>query len=178
MLKTDAKIEENRRKGKKAELRFREWLDRHNIPYLYIQQDTETFSSAFKKYFSAKRPDFMILLPNLGFIFVDVKYKKLSEKYRTYPLDAEETKKYSSLQRKFNLHIWYVLSNEAYDYKTWFWIPVSRVLEEGVPKYLSSKSKMDFFAVPPANFIQISIDDSLDRLFSKCFIEEFKKGNK
>lgn len=178
VLKMDTKIEESRMKGKEAELRFKKWLDKHHIPYLYIQQDTETFSSAFKKYFSAKRPDFMILLPNLGFIFVDVKYKKLNKEYKTYPLDGDETKKYSSLQRKFNLHMWYALSNEDYDYKTWFWIPVSRVLEEGVPKRVSSKSKTDFFAVPPTKFIQISINDSLDRLFSKCFIEEeFKKGN-
>jgi len=69
------------------------------------------------------KPGFMILLPNLGFIFVDVKYKKLNKKYKTYPLDSDETKKYSSLQRKFNLHMWYALSNEDYDYKTWFWIP-------------------------------------------------------
>jgi hypothetical protein len=31
---------------------------------------------------------------------------------------------------------------------------------------------MDFFAVPISEFIQIADDDSLDRLLSKCFIEE------
>ena len=71
--------EENTKKGSEAEIKFREWLDRDNIPYLYLQQDTQTLSIAFKKYFSGKRPDFLILIPNLGFIFVDVKYKKLSQ---------------------------------------------------------------------------------------------------
>ncbi|MCK5342473.1 MAG: hypothetical protein KAR20_03665 [Candidatus Heimdallarchaeota archaeon] len=158
-------------KGDEAELRFKEWLDKHKIPYLYIQQDIETFSLAFKSHFKGKRPDFMILIPNLGFIFVDVKYKNINKEYKTYPLDADETKKFSNLQRKFNMHIWYALSNESSDYKTWFWIPVSRVLEEGVPKHTSSKSKTAFYAVPPENFTQISVDDSLDRLFSKCFME-------
>jgi len=155
------------KKGSEAELKFKNWLDKHNIPYFYIKQDMETFSSALKNSFSGKRPDFMVLIPNFGFIFVDVKYKKLNQEYKTYPLDSEETKKYSSIQRRFNLHIWYVLSNEDYDYKTWLWIPVSKVLESGIPKFVSSKSKEDFYAVPPEEFIQIADSDSLDRLFSK-----------
>lgn len=167
--------DENKRKGFEAESRFREWLEKHNIPYLYLQQDTQTMSFAFKKYFSGKRPDFLILIPNLGFIFVDVKYKKLSSNYKTYPIDNEETKTYSSLQRKFNLNIWYVISNEDFDYNTWLWIPISKVFESGRPVFMSSKSNMEFYAVSPQEFIQIADDDSLDRLLSKCFIEETKK---
>lgn len=163
---------ENIRKGREAELKFRDWLDRHRIPYLYISQEIATFSESMREYFGGKRPDFMILLPNLGFIFVDVKYKKIDERYKKFPLDSLETTKYSSLQRKFNLHIWYVLSNESFDYKTWFWIPVSKVLEEGKnPLFKSGKSDMDFFAIPVRDFIQVAADDSLDRLFSKCFID-------
>mgnify|MGYP001604511018 FL=1 len=168
----DTKIKENIAKGEEAEIKFKQWLDKHNIPYLYIQQDTETFSSALKKYFGQKRPDFMILLPNLGFFFVDVKYRNINKNYKTFPLDSLEATKYSSLQRKFNLPIWYALSNEDFAYKTWFWIPVAKVLEEGRnPKFKSGKSSTDFFAIPVPEFIQIAIDDSLDRLFSKCFVE-------
>jgi len=160
---------EDRERGTRAELKFKEWLDKHNIPYFYIKQDLETFSSALKNSFSGKRPDFMLLIPNFGFIFVDVKNKKLNQDYKTYPIDSYETKKYSKIQRLFNLHIWYALSNEDYDYRTWLWIPVSRVLETGIPKFISSKSKEDFYAVPPEEFIQISEDDSLERIFSKSF---------
>jgi|SRR3989344_1427589 len=164
--------EDNIKKGSEVEAKFKEWLDSHKIPYLYIQQDTETFSPSLKEYFNGKRPDFMILLPNLGFIFVDVKYKKINETFKTFPLDSLETTKYSGLQRKFNLQMWYVLSNENFDYKTWFWIPVSKVLEEGKnPRFKSGKSEMDFFAIPVKDFIQVASDDSLDRLFSKCFID-------
>jgi len=166
---------EDKEKGNIVELKFKEWLDKHNIPYWYIQQDIETFSLSLKKIFGAKRPDFMILLPNIGFIFVDAEYKKLITKYKKFPLDSKETTKYSSLQRHFNLQVWYVLSNEDYDYKTWFWIPVSKVLEEGkIERFKSSKSGEDFFAIPVTKFIQVADDDSLDRLFSKCFIENLK----
>lgn len=157
----------NIEKGREAETRFRNWLDKHNIPYFYIKQDADSFSSAFKRSFSGKRPDFMILIPNFGLIFVDVKYKKINPEYKTYPIDKEEAKIYSSLQRMFNLHIWYVLSNEESDFKTWLWIPVSKVLELGIPKHISSKSGMDFFPIPPEEFIQIADDDSLSRLFTK-----------
>lgn len=154
-------------KGSLAEKRFKEWLEKHNIPYFYIKQDLETFSPALKGIFLGKRPDFMVLIPNFGFIFVDVKYKNINSFHKKYPIDSLETKKYSSLQRIFNLHIWYVISNEEFDFKTWLWIPVSKVLESGIPKYTSSVSKEDFFAVPPENFIQIADNDSLERIFSK-----------
>ncbi len=159
---------EGEEKGKEAEGKFKEWLEKHRIPYLYIKQDIDAFSSVFKE--ELKRPDFIILLPNLGFILVDVKYKKSSEREGTFPLDMYETRKFSSLQRKFNMPTWYVISNRALNYKTWFWIPISKVFEEG--KYrrsISSKSRNPFFAVPIKEFIQLSDDDSLGRLFSKSF---------
>ena len=76
-----------------AEIRFKGWLDKHNIPYLYINQEINTFSSVFKD--KLKRPDFMVLLPNFGFIFVDVKNKEISEGYGNFPIDVNETQKFS-----------------------------------------------------------------------------------
>jgi len=154
--------------SKKAELNFKDWLESHNIPYMYINQNPETFSSFFKN-FGSKRPDFMILIPHFGFIFVDVKYKKLTEKHKDFAMDSIDAKKYSILQRQFNMHIWYAISNEDHDYKTWFWIPVSKVLEEELPRYMSSKSKMDFIPIPLNKFIQISTKDSLSKLFLNLF---------
>lgn len=155
--------------GDETELHFKEWLDYHKIPYMYIKQDSETFSSVFKEQSYGKRPDFMILLPNFGFIFVDVKHKKIDQIYKNYCLDGREAKKYSSLQRIFNLNIWYVISNEDYDYKTWFWIPVSKVLESGIKKQTSNLSGDDFYPVPTEEFIQIADTDSIDRLFNRSF---------
>lgn len=159
-------IEENRKKGNEAEQKFKEWLDKHDISYMYIHQDQDTFSSAFKET-KGKRPDFLVLIPHFGLIFIDVKYKKINQEFKTFPFDSNEAKKYSSLQRKFNLHIWYVLSNEDFAYKTWFWIPASKILEEGLPRFVSRKSLTDFFAVSPDKCIQISENDSLNRLFEE-----------
>jgi hypothetical protein len=160
--------EEGKQKGDEAEFRFKEWLDNHNIPYYYIKQDPDSFSAAFKTH-QIKRPDFMILLPHFGFIFVDVKNRKISAQYDTLPLDSEETKKFSLLQRICNIPLWYAISNEDYGFNTWFWVPVSKVFESGMSKHSSSKSQEEFYAVPVKEFIQIADSDSLDRLFSKSF---------
>ena len=164
-------INENIEKGRETERRFKEWLDNHNIPYLYIHQDPETFSTFFKKELKGKRPDFMLLIPYFGFIFVDVKYKQISQNQRNYAIDALDAKKYSSLQRRFNINTWFVISNDKMGYKTWYWIPVSKVLEAGIDLQKSSKSGDLFFPIPSYNFIQVAEDDSLSRLFSKLFGE-------
>ena len=159
--------EERRKLGEELEIHFRNWLDKNNIPYWYIQQDISTFSPALKDRFLGKRPDFMILLPNFGLLLVDLKNRKINQKYGTYPIDCSDAKKYSSIQRIFNLQVWFVISNSELNYETWMWIPVSKILEEGVIKQTSSKSGEEFFAVPTGNFTQVANDDSLERLFSK-----------
>ena len=35
--------EEGRKKGDEAEFKFKEWLDKHNIPYFYIKQDADKY---------------------------------------------------------------------------------------------------------------------------------------
>lgn len=160
---------ENRMKGIEAERRFKGWLDKHKIPYLYINQETETFSSFFKEDIQSKRPDFILLIPYFGFIFVDVKYKKIGGNNKNFPIDAVDAKKYSSLQRRFNINTWFVISNENVGFGTWYWIPVSKVLEAGINLQKSSKSGQLFFPIPEKFFIQVAGDDSLERLFSKLF---------
>ena len=89
-------------KGNQTEQEFQNWLNKHSIAFLPIKQTINSFSPALKKHF-IKRPDFQILIPNIGFIMVDVKYKKQAKKHNKFFLNAEETDKYVSLQRKFNI---------------------------------------------------------------------------
>jgi len=148
-----------------AEEKFKNWLDKHNIPYWYIQQDINTFSKALKNHMT-KRPDFMVLIPNFGFIIVDVKDKEPAVKYEKFFINAEEVEKYVNLQRIFNLQSWYVISSEKYHYRTWFWIPIINIIKTGFtfePKINQKKC----YSIPISEFIQVSEDDSLERVFSK-----------
>ena len=122
----EASIED---KEREAEDKFKEWLDKHEVPYWYIHQNVETFSPALRKYM-AKRPDFMILIPNLGFILTDVEYNAPLKKYDVFPINKKETEQYVNLQKYFNFQVWYVFSHPDFHYNTWHWIPVQRFLAE------------------------------------------------
>lgn len=158
---------EKMRKGKEAERNFQQWLDKNNIPYLYINQEPETFSSFFKSGF--KRPDFIILIPNIGLILVDVKYRVISEKYNDIPIDSDDLTKYSKLQRNFNLPIWFAISNKEINYRKWFWIPLSKTIELMLPKFKSSLSQMDYNPIKLKEFIEVSNEDSLHKIFERLF---------
>lgn len=150
-----------------AEERFKEWMDKNNIPYWYIDQSLDSFSPALRKYL-VKRADFMILLPNFGFIFVDVKDKEQAEKYEKFFLFAEEVDSYLDMQGRFKIPIWFAISNEKYHYKTWFWIPVSDVTRAGFV-FEAKDGKGKFYSVPIDEFVQVADTDNLHRIFSKLF---------
>lgn len=153
--------------GNRAEIKFKEWLDKNNIPYWYIDQSLESFSPVLRK-LMIKRPDFLILLPNFGMVFVDVKEKEQARKYEKFFLHAHEVDKYLTMQRCFNIPVWFVISHSRYHYNTWFWIPLSDITKSGFI-FESRKKKEKVYSVPLAEFVQVANTDNLERIFSKLF---------
>ena len=147
-----------------AENHFKEWLDKNEVPYWYIQQDLDTFSRALKRYMS-KRPDFLILTPGVGFILTDVKYKEPAKKYDQFHIDIKETQKYTNLQKYFNLQVWYVFSNPAQHFSVWYWMPASIVMDCG--RVFKNRDGDEYVSVPIDKFIVLSKNDNLGRLFSE-----------
>jgi|TARA_B100001971_G_scaffold206424_1_gene225183 hypothetical protein len=151
-------------KGALTETKFKEWLNYKKIPFWYIQQDIETFSQGLKQH-NSKRPDFIILIPNIGSILVDVEYKKLLEKHGKFPINIEEANTYLNLQKYFNMPVWFAFSHENYNFKTWFWIPITEVIQTAI--YQSKKDNEEkYYAVDIDKFKQLSYEDSINRLFS------------
>ncbi len=146
-------------KERLAESKFKDWLNENKIPFWYIHQEPDTFAIAFKKD-KVKRPDFMILIPNIGFILTDVEYKEPARKYAEFQINREETLKYCKMQEKYRLNIWYVFSNERNHFNIWYWIPVLKVREIG-------EEYGDYFAVPMENFVIVSKNQGMDRLFAE-----------
>ncbi len=66
---------ELRRQGEAVEQRFRAWLDRCCLPHLYVEQSPFTIPSSLKG--EIKRPDFLVGIPAIGSIAVDVKAKSV-----------------------------------------------------------------------------------------------------
>lgn len=133
----------------------------NEIPFWYIHQEPETFSKVFRKE-NVKRPDFIILIPNIGFILTDVEYKEPARKYPEFQINVEETYKYCKIQEKYRLNIWYVFSNSKNHFNVWYWIPVSKVKEIG-----KDKKYGDYFGIPIEEFIIISKNQGLNKLFAE-----------
>ena len=157
-------LNSKKEKSNDVEIKFQQWLDANKIPYWYIQQDISTFSPALKKYMT-KRPDFMILIPHVGFILVDAEYKKPAEKFDVFQISEKETKQYCNLQNYFNIQVWYAFSNEHNHFNTWHWIPVSKVLELG--KVFTNPEGQNYCAVSMNKFVQVSQTDNIGRLFTE-----------
>lgn len=147
-----------------AELKFKEWLDSKDYPYLYIEQSTDTFATFFRNT-DVKRPDFLILVKGLGLIAVDVKSRELRQEHETFILDEErDISKLIAFERVFRIPVWLAISNEAFAYRTWFWITLSEIVEK-VDKLPSSRDGREFRAIPIKMCKTVGWNDSIGDIF-------------
>ena len=94
---------ERKRQGAAAEERFRTWLDRCHLPHIYVEQSPFTFPDHLKG--EIKRPDFLVGIPSIGTIAVDVKAKRV---YRDAILiDAAEHRTLAAFEVYFNMSVWF-----------------------------------------------------------------------
>ncbi|WP_457569357.1 hypothetical protein [Desulfurobacterium sp.] len=148
----------------RSEEEFMKWLDTKEYPYLYIEQSTDTFSSFFKGL--SKRPDFLVIVRNFGIVAVDVKERRINPAlgYTDFILDEEEeVKKYIEFERVTRLPVWFVFCKPEERYQTWYWIPLSRVLECPVKK---NNNEEEFRAINVSDciIVQTNRGDGLSRL--------------
>ena len=153
--------EEMDRKCKEAEEKFKEWLNKHNIPFIFFDQTVKSFSDEFNKE-NLKRPDFMVLIPNFGSILVDVKYKTKNN-FGTITLNEKEIEKFINFNKNFGVHIWFAVSNEESNFSSWHWISANELDEIELKTNTSTKER--FYPVPVQKFYQISGSEGLEKLF-------------
>ena len=147
-----------------SEKEFQKYLNKHNIPFWFIDQETATFSKAIKK-MGGKRPDFFVFVPNFGFMLVDVKDKEPLVKHKKICLDFDETRRYCKFQEVFGIPIWFVVACESMHYSTWYCIPVTKVKE--LKGFLINRK---YYSVPVEKYSQLSTNSpfyELIGLFNK-----------
>ena len=145
----------------KAEQQFQSYLNKHNIPFWFIQQDLETYSKTLKQ-FNTKRPDFFILIPNFGSILIDIKDTTPLKKHKKICLDYKEIIKYNNLQKYFNMQVWYIISNNQVHYSTWYCMPASKAIQ--FKRFLVNNK---YLSIPLEEYFQISINEPFYNLL-KC----------
>lgn len=94
---------ERQAQGAKAEERFRNWLDRCHLPHIYIEQSPFTFPEHLKG--EIKRPDFLVGIPSIGTIAVDVKAKRIYQD--AILIDAVEHRTLAAFEVYFNMSVWF-----------------------------------------------------------------------
>lgn len=148
-------------RGIRAQNKFKEWLDSRELPYLFVDQSTETFATFFRD--NIKRPDFLVLIPSISIIAVEVKSRILHETYETYTLEEEEVKKMMDFETVFRIPVWVAFSNDATAYRTWHWVAVSKIVQ--LEKKLNQQENKYFYAIPIKQCKTIGLEDGLAKLF-------------
>lgn len=89
--------------GAAAEERFRAWLDRCHLPHIYVEQSPMTIPEHLKG--EIKRPDFLVGIPTIGTLAVDVKAKTIYDD--TILIDAYEHRTLAAFETFFNMSVWF-----------------------------------------------------------------------
>jgi hypothetical protein len=92
-----------RAQGAAAEDRFRAWLDRCRLPHIYVEQSPMTFPEHLKG--EIKRPDFLVGIPTIGMMAVDVKAKSIFRD--AILIDAHEHRTLAAFETLFNVAVWF-----------------------------------------------------------------------
>jgi len=121
-----------------SEKLFRKACSENDFAYMYIDQSKETFAS---KIWKSKRPDYLMSIPHMGSIFIDVKaykedifYRKAYEKLEesppiTFNIDLDELYRFNELQDITSMKVWFAIMPVHNDTVTEgiFFLPVDRV---------------------------------------------------
>lgn len=89
--------------GQAAEDRFRSWLDRCCLPHIYVEQSPFTIPKPLRG--DIKRPDFLIGIPSIGTIAVDVKAKRIYQD--ALIIEAYEHRTLLNFETFFNISVWF-----------------------------------------------------------------------
>ena len=107
-------------KGRMAENEFKNLLERNKIPFLYIGQNPVgiDYSKVIKNDKMAKRPDFLIGIPNTSNLFIDVKNiaktkRFIEEPEHCHSIYRSEIEKLNRLQDLFLIPVWIAFYNES-----------------------------------------------------------------
>ena len=150
--------------GSECERKFQEWLDNNFISFIRVDQEPQTYARQFRGH--VKRPDYKIIITDIGNIFVDAKSREMYSNFATFVIDESDIVMLSNFQKDCNTPVWLALSSKSFAYKTWFWISINDILLKLKPR-LSSKSNDSFFAIPVDKCKLLGSNDGLNRLIEK-----------
>ena len=145
-VEKEIKNEEAIATGKKGELLFMQWLKDKNIPFIYLDQEQETYNYDYineEGYYGFKRVDYIIKF-NGGLIGIDVKNLKLDKskktdkysEYRYYSIEKEkDLARLRVFEEIFQIPVFYVFLSKRKRGGSWEWASLDTVKKCYLNKY-------------------------------------------
>jgi len=155
--------QERIKQGKDGEQLFQAWLNGQELGFLRVDQEKDSLSTIFKD--AVKRPDYLLLLPSIGFIGIDVKHHKLRKSCFTLTID-KEIERAIAFEHYTRIYLWYAYKDRDYEgHDVWYFISAQKAYEKGeVKNNASQKSK--FLSIDIKHFEKITKAEDLGKLFS------------
>ncbi len=144
-----------------AELRFKDILDARRYGHVYLDQSPLMFAAEFRDH--RKRPDFLVTIPGIGTIAIDVKDKPLHAVYKNFTVDEAEVQRLIVWQEQFHTSVWFAISSKTSDYQTWYFILLDTIQKVGVLRKRKDTGEA-FWTIKITDCITIGHDDSLRKL--------------
>jgi hypothetical protein len=176
------------KKGRKAEQLFKQCIDKHDIPSLYIGQGLNgieqlVLSGNDDK---VKRPDFLVALPNFGHVFFDVKCRKKlgfkNDKNRWFYLDEIDFERLYNLQLKLMMPVWVAFgdADAVYKNKAEFYVAPIKILHNYYQALVEKignniRATIAHFFIPNELLCPMTEDNFSIRLISESFISSIVK---
>lgn len=150
-------------KGRQGEVEFLTWLNKYELPFLFVEQSQGTFPSVFTN--KVKRPDVLLLLDTSDIVAVDVKNYTQYKKYLTLNI-VRETKRHVEFENLFKFPVWYAFMAKKGDSNSWLWISEKKASKKG-RKLINSSSKEEFLSIDIKHFKRITSHNELLLLLTK-----------
>lgn len=159
MSRTRARVKQ----GRIGEAEFGEWLNDNEFGFIPIRQNKDDLAHVFQG--ALKRPDFLILLPSLGLIAIDVKNHTLSRNRFSINI-PQDLAKAVEFENQFKLYLWYACRIANGDGSAWYFISALRAIEHG-ERHTNSGTGEDFLYIPVEEFTEVRTGDDMLKLFSR-----------
>jgi len=129
-------MEYARIQGLRGEQQFRGFMNSNGIPYLWIDQETDTMATSWKSY-GGKRPDAVVPSADNDVVLIDVKNRKVytdrtdSDK-RYVTLDEEDAKRLRATEQKMGKPVLLVYKGDNTTENKWYAAYLSEAMKEAV----------------------------------------------
>jgi hypothetical protein len=145
--------------GKKGEDEFREWLNKEGIGFVEVKQNKDDLAVAFSG--AAKRPDFLLLILNHGFIAIDVKNRSTTGSSFTIDI-ARDLASAVEFENICRIYLWFAFKDVTTSGEIWHFISAYDAVALGERR----DKDTPYLTLDTKHFIEVRTHADIAKLFA------------